>query len=144
MTPITLACLPLMLIVGLSACAERNPDEELQRFVEATAEATGERDTGYFRGIIADSYIDFRGNDRDRAIELIRGFFLLNSQIEADARIIDVEWNGTESARMTVAAKLDGNLRSVSPQLELELLRDGSDWSVIGARWEEDSRSRPW
>ena len=135
--------LPFTVMAGVCACAESDPDEELQRFVEATAQATSERDTGYFRRVIAASYVDFRGNHRDRAIDMIRGFFLVNPRIEANARIVEVEWSGTQSARLTIAAQLDLNTHSASPQLELELLRDGADWTVIGARWEDNVGSRP-
>lgn len=130
--------------IGLVACAEPNLDVEIQRFVDETVAAASARDTGYFRGVVADSYVDSRGNDRDRVIDMIRGFFLVNSRIDAAAEIVSVQWSGTESARLVVAARIDGNTGSMSPQLEIELLRDGSDWAVIGARWEERSgRPRP-
>lgn len=129
-------------LIGLIACSEPDLDGQLQRFVTETVSAANARDTGYFRGIVADSYVDASGNDRDRIIDLIRGFFFVNAQIEANADIVSVEWSGTESARLVLATSIDGNMNSISPQLELELLLDGSDWTVIGARWEEHSGRR--
>lgn len=129
-------------MIGLLACGERNLDDELRRFVEATLGATEARDTGYFRDIVAESYVDSRGNDRDHIIDLVRGFFLVNAQIEAAATIVDVVWDGAESARLVLDARIDGNMSTVTQRLEIELLRDGSAWTVIGARW-QDGSGRP-
>lgn len=132
---------PLVLI-GLLSCAEPDPDAELHRFVDATVDAAQARDTGYFRGIVAESYYDAKGNDRARVIDLIRGFFLINSRIDAQATIAGIEWSGNDSARVVLDASIVGNAQEVSPHLELELLRDGSEWSVIGASWPEGSGRR--
>jgi hypothetical protein len=129
-----------LILAGLSSCAPPDPDASLRRFVDEAALAAQARDTGYFRDVVAASYYDASGNDRERIIDLIRGFFLINSRIEAQATIVGIEWSGTESARVTLDTSIVGNAGKVSPQLELELLRDGSDWSVIGASWQERRR----
>ena len=129
-----------ILALVLAACAEPSLDEELQAFIDETVAAAEGRDTGYFRGIVADSYIDGRGSQRDDTIDLIRAYFLLNNRIDVEADIVDAEWTGTDSVRVVLDAHIDGNMRSLSPQLELELLRDGSDWTVIGAYWDESGR----
>ena len=128
--------MPIVLI-GLNACAEPNADVELRRFVDDAVAAAEARDTGHFRDIVADSYIDAQGNDRGRAIDLVRGFFLVNARIDATADVVAIEWSGSESARLVLDARIDGNMRAIAPRLELELLRDGSAWTVIGARWEQ-------
>lgn len=137
-------CIKLVPVVlaGLLSCSNPAPDAELRQFVDETVMAVQARDTGYFRGIIAESYYDTAGSDRDRVIDLIRGFFLINARIDAQATIVEIEWSGSESAHLVLDTRIVGNVRDVSPQLELELLRDGSQWQVIGASWHKESGRR--
>jgi len=106
-------------------------------------EAAESRNTGFFRGVIAESYRDPRGNDRERIITGIRGFFLANAKIEAIVRVTEVRLDGLASARVVLQLALlrepggrsllgfDGDLRTV----ELEFLRDDA-WMLIGAQWD--------
>lgn len=133
----------ILAAVALSGCAAENPDAELRELIAAMEEAVEARDTGFFRGVIADSYRDTRGNDRQRLIDAIRGFFLTNPRIEAVVRVSEVRLDGAASAEVVVQVALlresggasllgfEGDLSTV----ELEFLRDG-DWKLIGAEWE--------
>lgn len=133
----------LLLAVLLTGCGAENPDAEVRAMIEDMETAVEARDTGYFRGVIADSFRDARGNDRGRIIDLIRGFFLANPRIEAIVRVEDVTLDGPDSARVTVQAALlsaaggrsllgvDGDLYSA----DLELLRIDGEWRLIGADW---------
>ena len=131
-----------LVLAGLLSCSEPAPDAQLRQFVDETVEAVEARDTGYFRRVVAESYYDTGGNDRDRVIDLIRGFFLLNARIDARATIVGIEWSGSDSANVVLDARVVGNVREVSPQLEIEVLRDGSHWQVIGASWQKESGRR--
>ena len=76
-----------LVAIWLTACAAQDPDEELRSFVEDATVAVEERDTGFFRGVVAESFIDAQGNDREQVINMIRAFFLLNTEIEAEVDI---------------------------------------------------------
>lgn len=133
----------MALVLTLSACSAENPDEALRALIADMETAAESRDTGFFRGVVADSYRDARGNDRDRIIDLVRAFFLTNSSIEAVVRVDDVSLDGSDSADVELQLALlssasgrsllglDGQLRRV----DLEFLRIDGDWMLIGADW---------
>jgi hypothetical protein len=132
-----------VLLCAVAACGETDRDAELKAFVEAAVGAAQSRDTGHFRDVIASSYRDNRGVDRERAIDLVRGFFFVNPQIEADADIEGVVWDGTDSARLTLDLDVTGRSNRYEGTVEFELLRIGGDWQVIGARWDDAQRRAP-
>ena len=135
----------LAVALALAACAREDPEASLARVI-ASAEAAAEaRDTGYFRALIAPSYADHRGNDRDRLIDVIRGYFFANPRVDVVTRIEETELLGDDAARIVVLAGLLGRREGSGMlggfdgrlyHLELELVLRGSDWRVIGARWE--------
>ena len=126
-------------------CSAEDPATVIEQLIEATEVAGEARDTGHFRGLIADSYADARGNDRERLINLIRGYFLAHQSIDVFTRIETVELSGEDAAEIVVLAGIlarqpgeglltgfDGRLY----RLELELVENDGDWQVIGAEWE--------
>jgi hypothetical protein len=127
--------LAVALLGMTAACTETDRETEIRAFVEAAVAAAENRETGHFRSIIAPSYADDRGGDRDRVIDTVRGFFLVNSQVEAAADILSVVWDGTASARLVLDIDVEGRGNRYSGTVEFELLRERDDWSVIGARW---------
>ncbi len=135
--------LALVLVMLISACDAENPDEELRALLIDMEDAAESRNTGFFRGVVADSYRDGRGNDRERLIGLIRGFFLTNANVEAIVRVQEVTLASPESAEVALqAALLSGNggrsLFGVDGDfylVELEFVQFGGDWMLIGADW---------
>lgn len=129
----------------LGACAGEDPESSLEQLVADAATAAEARQTAFFRDSIGDGYVDMRGNDRERMIDLIRGYFLTNPSIDVFSRVESVELLGADAAELVVLVGLiarrpgeglldgfDGRLYRV----ELELVETGGDWRVIGARWE--------
>jgi hypothetical protein len=126
-----------------AACGRADPDKELRTLVDDMETAVEARDTAFFRGLIAASYRDDHGNDRERLINAIRGFFLTNPRIEAIVRIDDVRVNAPDSADIVLQVALVRGAGGPSlfgfgadfRAIELELVRD-EDWYVIGAYWQ--------
>lgn len=134
-----------VLVLLLSACANQDPESALAQLVESAEAAAESQDTSFFRGVIAESYVDNRGNDRERVVNLIRGYFLTNRDIDVVARIQSVELQGRDAAEVVVLAGIlgrrpgEGILQGLDGRLyrvELELVESGGDWRVIGASWE--------
>ncbi len=133
----------LALLVG--ACGRGDADAAIAALVERAEAAAEARDTGVFREIVADSYADAGGRTKDELIRLIRGYFIVNTDIEVMNRIVEVEVSGEDAAvvhlqtavigraRSRGLLGLDGDLRPI----ELELVREGRDWRIIGADWAE-------
>ena len=135
-----------VLLLGLvSACGSEGPEAAIRALIEGAEEAAESRETGFFRDILSESYVDARGNDRDRLISTLRGFFLTHDSIEIVTRIESIELSGSDAATATLhvgmlgsraGASLIGGLDGELYRVELELVERGGDWQVIGARWE--------
>lgn len=129
--------------LALAACGSADPDAELRALI-ADAEAAAEaRDTGHFRSLLSDDYVDTRGRRKQQLIDMIRGYFFVNSDIEVVNRIEEVTLNGNDAAEVVLQSgmlgrggggllDLDGKLY----RIELELVRESGDWAIIGADWE--------
>ena len=113
--------------------------------VDSAETAAEERQTGYFRSLLAESYTDNRGNNHERMIDIFRGYFLMHPSLEIVTRISTIELLGTDAAEISLLAGVVGQrtggllLGGVDGRLydlDIELVRNGSDWQVIGASWD--------
>jgi len=131
----------VMACASLTGCAARDADAEVRALVAAAERAAEARDTGFFRDVVAESYADTRGNGRDEIIDLVRGFFFLNTSLEVINRIDEIVLAGDEAATVTLQTAVLGRsagrgVLGVDADLyaiELELVRQGSAWRIIGA-----------
>lgn len=135
------------ILLAVSGCSPPDDEAELRELLAAMESAAEARDTGFFRGLIAESYIDASGRRRDEIIDSIRGFFFVNSSVEVVTRVERIEVVADEVAEIGLQAAVIGNSgRGVLGRdadfytLDLELARTGSDWQVIGASWERPGR----
>ena len=131
---------------GCISCSAGDDDEaELRLLVESAEVAAEERQTGYFRSLLADSYADNRGNNHERMIDIFRGYFLMHPSLEIVTRINTIELMGSDAAEISLLAGIVGQraggllLGGVDGRLydlDIELIRNGGDWQVIGASWD--------
>jgi hypothetical protein len=130
----------------LSACGTDDPEAALRELVDAAEQAAEARDTGFFRDLIGESFVDSRGNDRARVIDWLRAYFLANQNVEVVTRLQSIELKGADAAEVVVLAGVlgrraaQGLLQGLDGRLyriELELVSGGGDWQIIGARWEQ-------
>lgn len=136
--------MPLILIGLLQACAGPDPGEELSALVAAAEKAAEERDTGYFRRVVSDDYVDADGRRKQDLIDYLRIYFLANTDIEVLNRVDQVQVFGDDAAELTLQSALIGRGRGRSAlgfdgnlyRIDLELVREGRDWRIIGADWE--------
>lgn len=127
----------------MAACSQGDPHAEIEALIKDAETAVESRQTGFFRGLLSDDYVDARGNTKDDLINRIRGYFLINTEIEIINRIDEITLHGDDAATAVLHVAmvgrnagrgllgLDGDLI----RMELELLHDGSDWQVAGADW---------
>ena len=127
-----------------AGCGTSDPEAEIRARLAAAEEAAEARDAGFFADLIGGSYRDARGNGRDELLRSVRGYFVANQRIEIVSRVDEVVLEGADAARAVVHAGLAGQragaalLGGVNADLyrfELELVYDGGDWRVIGAKW---------
>ena len=134
-----LACALAVLATG---CAADDPEAEVRALLAAAEAAAEARDVGFFGGVLAESYRDARGNDRDAMLRTLRGYFIANQRIEIVSRVDEIVIEGEGAARAVVHAGMLGR-RTDAPlidgidadlyRFELELVNAGGDWQVVGA-----------
>ena len=129
----------------VTGCSQDDPEAEIRAVLAAAETAAEARDTGFFRDLIGDGYRDARGNDREQLINLLRGYFLANQKIEVVSRVEEVRLDGAGAAHAIVDAALVGQRAGESLlgglggdfyRFQIELVDDGGEWRMIGAKWE--------
>jgi hypothetical protein len=132
--------------MSVAGCGASDPELEIRALLAAAAEAAEARDAGHFGDLLGMSYRDARGNDRDEALRMIRGYFIANQRVEIVSRVDEVVLEGPQgdAARAVVHAGMAGQrsggglIAGVDVDLyrfELELVNDDGDWRIIGATW---------
>jgi len=133
------------MLTALVGCGSEEPDAQLRALIDRAELAAEERDTGFFRDVLSDRYADRRGNDRDRLVATLRGYFLAHQSIEMITRVESISVSGADAAQVVLHAGLVGRREGASVisglqgqlyRIELELVAEGGDWQVIGAQWE--------
>jgi hypothetical protein len=134
-----LACALAVLATG---CAADDPEAELRALLAAAETAAEARDVGFFGDVLAESYRDTRGNDREEMLRRLRGYFIANQRIEIVSRIDEIVIDGEGTARAVVHAGMLGR-RTGAPlidgidadlyRFELELVNAGRQWQVVRA-----------
>lgn len=129
----------------LGACGGGgDPEAELRALLESAETAAEERDTGYFRRLISDDYIDAQGRGKQQLVDFIRGYLFLNANVEVVNRVQDISLAGDDAARIAVQSALIGRnegrgvfgLSGNLYDIDLELVRERGEWKIIGAQWE--------
>lgn len=127
-----------------AGCGPADSTAEIRELLAGAEKAAEQRDAGYFRDLLGESYRDAHGNDREAMLRLIRGYFLTHSHIEVVSRIDAVELEGKDAAHAVLHAGLLGHRAGESLlggaegdlyRVELELVAQGGKWQVIGANW---------
>ena len=134
------AALGAMLAAG---CTTSDSETEIRALLAEAAEAAEARDVGFFGDVIGDAYRDTRGNDRERLLLAIRGYFIANQRIDVASRIDEVVLEGADAARAVVhagllgraGANLSDGVNADLYRFDLELVNDGGEWQIIGAKW---------
>ena len=138
--------IPLGLVAsGLLACGDppTPPEEAVRAWVAKGQRLVEAQDRGGLMDMVSADYADSRGNERDDIENLFRYYFLRAHGITLLTSIDDVRVFSDSAAELDLtvgmAASHDGTLgfSADAYSFELELVRDGDDWSLISGRWGE-------
>lgn len=115
----------------------------------AAAEASAEaRDAPALKELIADDYDDPAGRTAADLRAYVHGWLIGHPSVHLVTRVDAIELEGTELAHLAVTVGMLG--REATPdagwefagdvwRFDLRLARDGDDWRVIRAGWQEDA-----
>jgi hypothetical protein len=147
----------VVLLLALTACSGQpeSPETEIQAFVAKAQAAAEERNARELRALIAEDYIDARGNNHKAIENLIRLHVFRNQSVHVLTRIRTIEFPEPERALVIVMAALAGRpvasvdelagLNANIYRFDLELIRRGKDdWQVRHAAWEPASLADFW
>lgn len=132
----------LLVAAVVAGCRSSDPEAEIHALLSAAEKAAEARDAGFFDDLVGAGYRDSQGRERTEVLRLLRGYFIANQRIEVASRIGEIALEGTDAARAVVHAGLLGRrsgadlLAGVDADLyrfELELVKDGGEWRIIGA-----------
>ena len=131
--------------MALAACSEppSEPEEELRAWVAAGVEAAENKERRNLVGMISESYVDARGNERSDVENLLRVYFLRQNNIGLLPNIEEITVYGDTAAELVMTVGMAGTNDGVlgfsadAYRFELELEKDGDDWQLIAARWGE-------
>ena len=127
-----------------AACGSSDREAQLRELIVDAELAAEARSTAVFRRLISEDFVGQSGRNSDQLIALIRGFFLINAEIEVINRIGQIEFDGEDFATVELQTAIIGNVTGGSLleadadfyELTLEFASDGSDWLLIGAAWD--------
>jgi len=138
-------CTVSVVLMALAACSEppSEPEEELRAWVAAGVEAAENKERRNLVGMISESYVDARGNERSDVENLLRVYFLRQNNIGLLPNIEEITVYGDTAAELVMTVGMAGTNDGVlgfsadAYRFELELEKDGDDWQLIAARWGE-------
>jgi hypothetical protein len=137
-------CAAVALVWLLAGCGPSTAPEEAVRMWVSDAETAVENgDRRALMAMIAESYADSRGNDKADIERIVRVWFLRNRNILLASKTDRVTIIGDTAATVLLTAGMAGtgegilDLSADAWRFELELVSDGRDWRLIGARWGE-------
>jgi hypothetical protein len=129
----------------VTSCGTADPESRIREALAAAEAAAESRDIGFFRDFVGSGYRDARGNDREQLLNTLRGYFITNQKIEIVSRIDEIRLEGPDAAHAVLHTGLVGQRSGESLlgglggdlyRFEVELIDDGGEWRLIGARWE--------
>lgn len=120
----------------------------MRAFVAETETLVESREFTELVDRIASDYLDERGNDRLKAVAMLRGFYLRYRSVHLVTRIDAIRLPSPEHAVVTVyvamAQRPFGADTITLPdtdifRVELELVADGDSYEILQTRWQRAS-----
>ncbi len=138
----------LVLMVVLGACGDDNQDPKaaIRALIVQAEQAAEAHEIGDLKPLVAASYRDTQGHDRDGILRLAQFYLLQNRSLHLFSTIKSIALDDPETARATVLVAVSTTpvedatqllrLRAELLRFELRLaLLDGARWRVTTAQW---------
>ena len=136
---------PAILLETLAACSQPTDAETaLRTWLASGARAVELEDRRELMAMVSPDYADARGNSREDIDRLLRLLFLREDGIRVVTRIENITVHDDSAADVMLTAAVAGNDEATllgfsadALRFRFELVVDGEDWLLTGARWGE-------
>jgi hypothetical protein len=130
-------------IVCLAACGDppTAPEEELRAWVAAGEEAAEHKERRELVGMVAPSYADARGNDREQIDKTLRAYFFRQHEVGLVTRIEEITVYDDTAAKIVLTVGMAGTNDGVlgfsadAYRFDMEVEKASGEWKLISARW---------
>jgi hypothetical protein len=123
------------------------PEGEIRALVATAEESAEARDASALKDLVADDYGDAAGRTASDIRNYVHGWLVAHQSVRLISRVDSIELEGTELARVAVTVGMLG--REAAPdsawdlagdvwRFDMTLAREGGDWRVIRAGWQQD------
>ena len=145
-----LALAALLVVPTGCSKAPTDPRVEIEKLIGQVEEAVEASDIGAIKDVLADDYVDPKGNDKAGLVAMLQFRFLRKRAIHVFSQIDDitVEADG-KSARATVMAaggstpiaglEALGQVRADILRLTISFARPDDEWQVTSVSWKRAS-----
>lgn len=134
----------ILLAALLTGCSAPDaPEAAVRDWLEKAEAAAEARDRDTLVGMISNRYFDAEGNDREAVGRRLRLYFLRHRNIVIASNVEELVVSGGTAATVVLTAGMVGrgggtlDFGAERLRFELELVEDGGEWLLIGARWSE-------
>jgi len=138
----------LLLAATVTGCSPSGTaEDEIRALVSAAEESAEARDASALKDLVADDYEDAAGRTAADVRTYLHGWLVAHPSVRLITRVDSFELEGTEQARVEVTVGMLGreaasdsawDLAGDIWRFDLRLARDGGDWRVIRAGWQQD------
>jgi hypothetical protein len=135
----------VVVAIVLAACASGSTPEQQVRAQIAAAQMHAEaRDLPALMDLVAEEYMDARGQTKAELRDFLRALFFVNQSLHLLVRIDSVSFPADELARVAARVGMlrtragqaeDWDLAAEIVELDVELLNDAGEWRVLHSRW---------
>ncbi len=133
------------LVMFVAGCGEsQTPDAKVRDVIAQGEQAAEARDLSGIMDLVAPSYGDGQGGDRDELKQYLRGYLVAHQAIHLLTRVESVEFPYRDMAKVSLtlgtlgrdaAAATAFDLAADVYDVELELALDDGEWRVTRANW---------
>lgn len=119
------------------------PEEELRAWVARGVEAAENKERRKLMGMVAEAYVDARGNEREAIDNMLRVYFLRQNRIALLPKIEEITVYDDTAGKIVMTVGMAGTNDSVmgfsadAYRFALELEKEADEWQLISARWGE-------
>lgn len=136
----------LLLSIMLTGCSsEDDPQAQIEAMLAEAVAAAEDRDTGDVLAFVDDNFSDNYDHSKAELRRMLQGYFLANQQINIFTLIDKITMTGRDSAEVILSLATTGRpvneedwtaFKADMQQLTLSVVRDGDDWKVLHAQWQ--------